>query len=174
MARRVRARATHLALAAVIVVVGLVAFPGMASAAGSVTPLVDCVVKNSDGSWTAVFGYDNSTGTTVTIPVGLDNYITPRSYGSPQPTTFAPGVHRGAFTVPVQLGEGPVWTVEQRTSAGVVSTTPACPSSTELPATGNGTGPVIGLAVAGVVGAVVVHRANRRARALAGTSRGDA
>ena len=45
-------------------------FAGTASAAGRVTPILDCYVKNSDGSWTAVFGYDNTTGAEVTIPIG--------------------------------------------------------------------------------------------------------
>jgi hypothetical protein len=40
-----------------------------------------------------------------------------------------------------------------------------CPSSTELPEEGNGTGPAIALVAAGLVGGVVVQRARRRALA---------
>jgi hypothetical protein len=173
-ARRLRARASRAALVAVIALIGLVTVPGAASAAGTVTPLLDCIVKNGDGSWTAVLGYRNTTRSAVTIPVGADNQVTPAPYGDPQPTVFEPGVHRGAFTVTVERGAGLVWHLDQDNLIAHFDSAAACPSSTELPEEGNGTGPAIGLAVAGAVGAVLVHRANRRARALAAESRDDA
>jgi len=36
-------------------------------------PLVECIAANRDGSFTAFFGYENTTGKTVTIPVGDKN-----------------------------------------------------------------------------------------------------
>jgi hypothetical protein len=167
-ARPGRRRAARLALLAVGAVLSLTAAPGVAAAttattAGSVVPLLDCIRANGNGTWTALFGYDNRTRSTVTIPVGPDNKLTPTSYGAPQPTTFAPGVHHGVFVAPVTRGAGPMWHLDRTNLAARAGSGPACPGSTELPQEGNGTGAAIALAVAGAVGAVAVHRARRRA-----------
>ena len=172
--RRLHARVARAALVAVIALVGLLALPATASAKGTVVPLLDCVVTNRDGSWTAVFGYRNTSSSTVTIPVGARNKVTPATYGAPQPTTFRPGTHHGTFTVPVTRGGGPMWHLDGTNLAARVGSARACPPSTELPEEGNGTGPAIALTAAGLVGGVMVHRANRRARALAAVGRGDA
>jgi hypothetical protein len=83
------------------------------------------------------------------------------------------------FTAVVSLSDlysGARWVLDGYTLdyRAAASSSRVCPSSTELPAQGNGLGPTIGLAVAGVVGAVLLHRATRRARALGGGSRDDA
>jgi hypothetical protein len=169
--RRPRARVTRAALVAVIAVLGLLALPGTASAKGTVVPLLDCVVTNRDGSWTAVFGYRNTSSSTVTIPAGARNKVTPATYGTPQPTTFRPGTHRGAFTVTVPRGGGPMWHLDGTNLAARHGSATACPPSTELPEEGNGTGPAIALAAAGLVGVVMVRRANRRAQVVAATGR---
>jgi hypothetical protein len=168
--RPARAALTRAALVALIAVVGLLALPGTASAKGTVVPLLDCVVVNRDGSWTAVFGYRNTSSSPVSIPRGAQNKVTPVRYGTPQPTTFEPGTHHGAFTVPVSRGAGPMWHLDGTNLAARLGSATACPPSTELPEEGNGTGPAIALVAAGVVGAVVVQRARRRAMA----GRGDA
>ena len=169
-ARRGYARALRPILALGVATVGLVALPGPASAspAGTVTPVLDCYVDNRDGSWTAVFGYRNTAATPVTIPVGPDNKVTPTTYGTPQPTTFQPGLHHAAFSVTVTRGAGPMWHLDQDNLAARRTSGSACPSPTELPSEGNGTGPAIVLSVAGAVGAVAVHRARRRTRTVAG------
>ena len=170
-----RARVGRGALLAVVATVGLVAVPGTAAAEVGVEPLVDCHVQHRDGSWTAVFGYDNRTGTTVTIPVGELNQITARGYDSPQPTTFEPGLHRGVFSVTVTgNAAGVMWHLDTTNLAVRRGSGPVCPSSTELPEEGNGTGPAIALLTAGLVGGVLVRRANRRARDLAAAARGGA
>ncbi|SET98682.1 hypothetical protein [Geodermatophilus poikilotrophus] len=157
------------ALVAVVAVVALVAVPGAASARGTVVPLLDCVVANDDGSWTAVFGYRNTSSSPVRIPTGPRNKVTPATVGSPQPTTFQPGTHRGAFTVTVARGAGPMWHLDGTNLAARRGTATACPSSTQMPADGNGTGAAIALVAAGLVGTVAVQRARRRAPA----GRGD-
>jgi hypothetical protein len=167
-ARRLGVRAVRVSLAVGVAAVGLVAAPGTAAAQGTVTPVLDCYVDNRDGSWTAVFGYRNTTAGPVTIPVGPDNKVTPTTYGTPQPTTFQPGLHHGVFSVTVTRGAGPMWHLDQDNLAARRRSAPVCPSSTELPSEGNGTGPAIALAVAGAVGAVAVHRSRRRARTAAG------
>ena len=180
-ARRLRARASRGALVAVIALIGLVAAPGTASAAATYTvkPVLNCYKENADDSWTVVVGYVNSSRKTVDIPRGAHNQAYPSKFASLPPTSFKPGTVNGAFTTTVSqadLNAGARWvldgfTLDYRAAAGASR---VCPASTELPAQGNGLGPAIGLAVAGVVGAVLVHRATRRARALGGGSRDDA
>lgn len=172
-ARRLRARATRAALVAVIALIGLVAVPGVASAAATYTvkPVLNCYKENPDRSWTVVVGYVNSSRTTVSIARGGDNQAFPSKFATLPPTSFKPGTVNGAFTAKVSVSDlyaGARWvldgyTLDYRAAAGSSS---VCPSSTELPAQGNGLGPAIGLAAAGVVGAVWVLRA--RARGTAG------
>ncbi|RBY78131.1 hypothetical protein DQ238_13075 [Geodermatophilus sp. TF02-6] len=185
-ARRVRARVASVALAAVVAVVGLVAAPGTASAASkTVTPTLDCLRENGDGTYTAILGYTNTSKNPVTIPVGSWNQVQPARFDGPQPTVFQPGTKRGAYTVTLTQDEymgGPSWYLGGTFVFFGWSWThdgkaPTCPPSTELPEEGNGTGPLIALAVAGVVGALVVHRTRRGAQAAGrdtGAGRGDA
>jgi hypothetical protein len=152
------------ALVAVIGLVGLVAAPGTASAHyGVVTPLFECVTKlhGADG-WTALLGYSNSSSTPVTWAVGPNNVLRPTARNGEQPTTFQPGTHRGEFTVAFKTGNSVSWTVGGLSVAATMNSK-RCPAPTELPAEGNGTGPAIVLVSAGVIGAVALHRARRRA-----------
>jgi hypothetical protein len=41
--------------------------------------------------WIARFGYDNTTGAAVTIPVGSNNFFTPGNKNRGQTTVFQPG-----------------------------------------------------------------------------------
>jgi hypothetical protein len=184
-ARRLGARAVHIVLVALITAVALVATPGIAAAQNgnqSVRPTLDCIRKNTDGTYTAVLGYTNTASVRETIPVGTWNKLDPAKANGPLPTVFEPGTKRGVLTVTLthdQWMGGPNWYLDGAfvffgwswTRDNLATT---CPSSTELPEEGNGTGPAIGLAVAGAIGAVLVHRANRRARALTAASRSDA
>ena len=67
--------------------------------APAVVPLLNCVMKNANGTYTAQFGYDNTTGAAVTIPVGANNYFTPGAQNRGQVTTFQPGRVNNAFSV---------------------------------------------------------------------------
>ena len=64
--------------------------------APTVAPLLNCVMRNANGAW---FGYDNTTGAAVTIPVGANNYFTPDPQNRGQVTTFQPGRVNNAFSV---------------------------------------------------------------------------
>lgn len=173
-APRGRARAPRIALVAVLALGWLLAAPGAASAAGTVKPVLDCYLTNSDGSVTAVIGYVN-TGEPRDIPLGNRNKLRPVTFHGVQPTRFESGTVRGAFSITLtrsELQQRPRWnldgyTLDYRSTSAATS---SCPSSTELPEEGNGTGPAIALAVAGVVGGVVVHRANRRATTRSGST----
>jgi hypothetical protein len=177
-ARRGGGRLIRAAVVPVIAVVGLISAPGTASADGGVTPLFECVTKLRGGAgWTALLGYSNSSSRPVTYAVGPDNVLQPSARNGEQPTTFQPGTHRGVFTVAFKTGNSVKWTIAG-SSVTATMNTKRCPSATELPEDGNGTGPAIVVVAAGVVGAVAVHRVRRRALAAAdvqaGAGRDDA
>ena len=65
----------------------------------TVAPILECVQHNDNGSYTARFGYDNSTGAVVTIPVGANNFFTPGAQNRGQVTVFNPGRVTNAFSV---------------------------------------------------------------------------
>lgn len=68
------------------------------------SPLLECVQDNGDGSYTAYFGYVNPNSAAVTISVGKDNRLVPPPEVRGQPTTFQPGRHSRAFTVDFTQG----------------------------------------------------------------------
>ncbi len=165
MAGRRRARVTARAGAAVLAAgAALLVSAGPAAAAGEIlTPFVDCVVQNDDGSWTAVLGYRNPTRSVVVVPEGPDNQVTPVPLDAAVPTRFEPGVHRAVFSVRVERGAGLMWHLGDDQFAVRQDSVDACPPPTEMPAEGNGTGVVVALGAAGVAGALVVRRVRRRA-----------
>jgi FG-GAP repeat protein/putative Ig domain-containing protein len=65
----------------------------------TVVPILNCVQRNHNGTYTARFGYDNSTGAAVTIPVGSNNFFTPGNQNRGQTTVFQPGLVSNAFSV---------------------------------------------------------------------------
>ncbi|MDX2042869.1 MAG: putative Ig domain-containing protein [Acidobacteriota bacterium] len=100
----------------------------------TVVPILECVQRNANGTYTARFGYDNSTGAVVTILVGSNNYFTPGSQNRGQTTVFQPGRVVNAFNVTFTKGKGSnlaVWNL--RGSDGVlrpvsvVTTSIGCP-----------------------------------------------
>jgi hypothetical protein len=167
--RRPRRRwiAARLATVAALVGLSLLAAPGTASAYGMVSPLLDCVTQNSNGSFTAVMGYSNTTGRTQTIAYGYNNVITPSRYDRAQPTSFKSGTFHGVFTITVAASDvwsSPGWTLNgDRLDAYDAYGVSACPSGTQMPSEGNGAGAATALLAAGVVGAFLVRRYVRRA-----------
>jgi hypothetical protein len=57
------------------------------------------VQRGPNKTYTAYFGYDNSTGAAVTIPVGVNNYFSPGVQDRGQVTSFQPGRVSNAFSV---------------------------------------------------------------------------
>ena len=158
--------AGRVAVAVALVALSLFIAPGPASAAGTVTPLLDCVVQNSNGSYTAVLGYSNTTGRTTTVPFGTYNVITPSKYDRVQPTTFYNGTYHGVFKITVSVYDiwySPGWQLNGDVIDYADVTSSACPPPTSLPAVGNGTGLAIGVVVAGIVGVLLLRRTLRRA-----------
>ena len=166
------AAATRVAAASVAVLTVAVAavllLPGVARAAPDrssppdVVPLLDCVLRNADGTWTAVFGFDNRTGATADIPLGPANQVTPSRYDGDQPTRFAAGVHHGVLALTGTGGGGPMWHLGS-TNLAAREGDATCSSVRELPANGNGLGTSMGLGGAGIVALVLGYRWRRRA-----------
>jgi hypothetical protein len=170
--RRLRSGLLAIAVLAVIALA-----PGQASASSpSVTPLLDCVQQNRDGSYTAVLGYSSSYPGTTSIPRGSRNHLTPARYDGQQPTSYSAGTHHGVFAVSVSQQDAfhasPTWHLDGHLLRADLDTrvSASCPVPTQLPAEGNGTGAAIALVLAGVVAALVLVRARRRL-VLAGRNR---
>jgi len=81
----------------------------------AVKPVLEYVYNNPDGTYTALYGYQNDNATVVSIPVGSGNKFTPLTQSRGQPTTFQPGRQVGVFTVVFSSGNQ-VWTLDSRTS----------------------------------------------------------
>jgi hypothetical protein len=94
-----------------------------------VAPFFDGWYSNPDGTITFSFGYSNLNREQIEIPIGPDNFITPKQYDGRQPTSFPPGApnsdsggggagdrrgrERGVFTITVPAGfqDSVVWTL---------------------------------------------------------------
>jgi hypothetical protein len=161
-----RAYARRLAAVSAVTGLTLLLSPATAVAAGpaDVNPLLNCVTKHPNGSWTAVLGYDNTSGSRMVIR-GSDNKVTPGKYADELPTTFEAGLRNGAFSITFPKGNGATWRLGDDSLWITSDGAAACPPSTQMPGEGNGLGPVVGLAVAGVLGAVVLRRVRRLAAA---------
>ena len=65
----------------------------------SLTPTVNCVWHNTNGSWTAVFGYRNASTTyDITVPAGILNFLYWGNWNAGQTTYFPRGTVTSAFT----------------------------------------------------------------------------
>jgi uncharacterized repeat protein (TIGR01451 family) len=81
----------------------------------TITPALTCIAANSDGTFTAFFGYNNPNSYPVTIEVGKENQFTPPPDSQGQPTTFDPGSQTAVFTVDSK-GDSLVWHLDGTTA----------------------------------------------------------
>jgi uncharacterized membrane-anchored protein len=172
-----RRRSLWAALVAVAAAVLVWASPGVASATvtGSVTPILDCYTQNSDGSWSVILGYTSTYPGKKNIAVGSSNYTNPYSYSTQMPTQFSSGTVHAAVRVKVSYYDmtyNTYWYLDGHTLnyMAAAAASGVCSPSTQLPANGNGTGIAVALVVAGVLGALLVHRlSSRRPAVVPGT-----
>lgn len=85
----------------------------------SVSPVLECVRSNGDGTQTAVWGTNNRNGQTVIIPYGSRNRMNGVATPQPgQPTVIPDGRVRGGYEVTFPEGQGRtvVWRLSNRTS----------------------------------------------------------
>lgn len=153
--------------------------PGVAGAnLNSVSLTVDCVAVNADGSYNAVFGYDNS-GAQLDVPVGTTtvkgstytNEVLPAKYDGSQPTRFYSGSHRAVFTVQFAADESVTWKLAYDKNGGVgevevaataSANSPQCAAGPELPGAGNGSGQIIVIGFSALVAGIVSLLRRRR------------
>ena len=92
----------------------------------------ECVLDNFNGTKTAFFSYNNATAQTISIAVGNTSSPTTRNDVSPggpnlaQPTSFTPGITKGAFSVALS-GTSVTWSI--RPLGGAISTATASAAS---------------------------------------------
>ena len=93
---------------------------------------VECVLDNFNGTKTALFSYNNATTQTINIAVGsttsptTQNEFGPGNTNLDQPTSFTPGITKGAVAVPL-AGATVTWSI--RPQGGALSTATASAAS---------------------------------------------
>ena len=162
-----RRTAVRAGVAGLVAATAVVASPGTALAAGTITPLLDCWTV-SGSTTTLVLGYSNTKSKAAVYDVGgSSNHWSPARYDGPQPDTFEVGTSHGSFSVQMDSADVPTatWTLGSTTLdvSDAMAATSSCPPGTALPADGNGTGWAITLVAAGGFGLVALHRGRRRA-----------
>lgn len=76
-----------------------------------ISPVLECVTDNDDGTYTARFGYNNTGAEAKELPIGPVNRFNRPSHDQGQPARFDPGRHVGSFSV-VFDGGNLVWTLQ--------------------------------------------------------------
>jgi hypothetical protein len=122
-------------------------------ACGRVEPLLTCVWTSNSGL-TAVFGFNNSSTSTVIAPIGSLNGFSPSPADRGQVTTFPPGKVSSAFSVPWNSGSI-TWNLLGRTRTATSAATPC--ASAPAPALAQA-GLILGCLVVGVLVCVAVFR----------------
>jgi hypothetical protein len=165
---RFRVRIARLAAIGMIAALATVFTPGTASAAGDVTPIVDCYRDNGDGTFWVVLGYQGPANGQKKYDYGTTNQVYPTRLQGQQPKQFAAGTVHGAWTVKLTYAEifqqNARWILNGTTLqySYYVQYATVCPPTTVLPADGNGTGTAVALGGAGVIGAAMLYRFRRR------------
>jgi hypothetical protein len=118
-------------------VFGLIALVTPSSAEAKtpqVRPFVTCATRTST-ALVVTYGYENSTGSSVDIPFGQRNRLSPAGSTNP-PTTFTPGRVPVAFSATFGAKSKPKWIVQSGSTsliATIVPSTPTCPPISVLP-----------------------------------------
>ncbi len=94
-----------------------------------ISPVLECVTNNGNGTYTAHFGYSSSYNGPVTLPVGFRNYFYPWPADRGQPTVFQAGRQVDVFTVDFN-GSNLVWILTDPAgntrTATATGSSPAC------------------------------------------------
>lgn len=93
--------------------------PAVTNAA--VRPVLECVVDQGGGAYTAYFGYKNDNTSESSILVGANNRFSPTPQDRGQPTTFLPGRQQRVFAVAFN-GSNLVWTLKGPDGRGRTAT----------------------------------------------------
>ena len=89
----------------------------------SLTPTVNCVWHNTDGTYTAVFGYKNTSPTyDMTVPAGILNFTYPGNWNVGQPTYLPRGTVSSSF-YDIFTGTQVSWILVGKTATATTSST---------------------------------------------------
>ncbi|GAB4204615.1 MAG: hypothetical protein OHK0022_29950 [Roseiflexaceae bacterium] len=101
----------------------------------SISPTVECVIRQSDGSLIGIFGYNNSSTSLASVPIGSSNTFSPTPDNRGQPTVFNPGREVAVFRVP--FSGTLIWQLTGRnaTASSASSTCSLSRSDTQPPTT---------------------------------------
>jgi hypothetical protein len=79
-------------------------------------PVLNCVENNGNGTYTAQFGYFNTTNGYITVPIGQSktqsNTFNPPPEDRGQPTEFEPGEHNNVFQVTFGRSQTITWVLQ--------------------------------------------------------------
>ncbi|MFL6139771.1 MAG: hypothetical protein ACJ74O_18510 [Frankiaceae bacterium] len=155
------------AVGAVIALVTTTGAPADAASAPGLTSTANCAWSNGDGTYTAVFGYTNTSKKTYSIPQGNNNQVYAglstsnfwTAVDANPPTTFPPGSVANAVVASFPGSGGAAWSLDGN-YVTVTAASTACPAST-LATTNDGAATVVaGLIALGAV-AVLGRRRGR-------------
>ncbi|MEU4426733.1 hypothetical protein AB0F81_39445 [Actinoplanes sp. NPDC024001] len=161
---------TAAVVAAIVTVLVLNSNPAAAtwqSFAG--TPTCDCVVQDTkNNTYRAVFGYVSTSKSAGKIDAGANNRLEltggSRTDGSVT-TRFEPGTHKASFSTGwVSKNTQITWKVGGKYVTATWNK-PTCGKDVSLPAGGNGSGPIVALLFAALIGGAVFLWRKRRAAA---------
>jgi hypothetical protein len=113
------------------------------------TPIVECIWSNGDGTSSIAWGWNNPSTHILHIDVGAKNKMAPGADDQGQGTEFAPGVHHNIFVTTV-TGTSADWRLGNN-QASTAASTPACPTK-PVSVVGNGRALLLGLALMLAVG----------------------
>ena len=100
--------------------------------AKSVSPVLDCVVFDNGAPSFADWGYSNTSGVPVVVPVGNANHFSPSPANRNQPTGFQAGSYVGVFQTAFGAGEAALtWTLAGH-SVTANAGSPRCAATVEI------------------------------------------
>jgi hypothetical protein len=108
---------------------GAFALAAQSPASAHVQPIVECVFHDTGtGQYNALWGYNNPSASTVTLPIGGANNFAPNPADRGQGTTFSAGRHDNTFVV-TWSGTGDLaWNLDTL-NAHATTNSPACSSN---------------------------------------------
>lgn len=86
----------------------------------TISPVIESVMDNGDGTFTVLLGYNNTFTTTQNIPISNGNKFTPAPLDRGQPTEFLPGRQFGVFSI-TWTGSNLTWTLGGSTATANAS-----------------------------------------------------
>ena len=85
-----------------------------------ISPVLERITNNGNGTWTALWGWNNRNTVPVTIPIGINNRFSPAPQARGQPAVFLPGRHYGQFSTVITSSL--VWALKWPDGAGRTAT----------------------------------------------------